>query len=185
LADAVADLEQAVTELPPAGAPRAWPRAAHALVALASAAPERATAALPQFTGARVWQLRMYAARAAAQLRDRAALDRLARDEDDNVAEAAVEALQKLAGHDADAMFIAALARNGNQVIRAAAVALVDSPHPDQAVPPLTATLQRLVKDGRGNSHDARDALGRALKSLGVSASAAVPGRVEDALNAH
>ena len=182
--DVVAALEHAVTEFPPAGAPRAWHRAAHGLVALASAAPERATAALPQFTGARVWQLRMYAARAAAQLRDRAALERLARDEDDNVGEAAVDALQKLAGHDADPIFIAALARSGNQIIRAAALALVDSPHPDEAVPPLKATLQRLVKDGRDNSHDARDAVGRALKSLGASTSSEVPSKIDNDLSA-
>src|SRR5438270_99140 len=113
----------------------------------------------PQFTGSRVWQLRMYAARAAAQLRDRAVLERLARDDDDNVAEAAVDALHTLAGHDADAIYTAALARTGNQIVRAAALALLDSPHADAAVPALTASLQHLVKDGRDNSHDARDAL--------------------------
>jgi len=183
-ADAVAALEQAVTDRPPAGATRTWHRAAHALVALAAAAPERATAVLPQFIGAPVWQLRMYAARAAAQLRDRAALERLARDEDDNVAEAAVEALQKLAGHDADPIFSAALARNGNQIIRAAASALVDSPHRDEVVPPLKATLQRLVREGRDNSHDARDAIVRALTSFGAPASGEIPSKVDNDLNA-
>jgi cyclophilin family peptidyl-prolyl cis-trans isomerase/HEAT repeat protein len=181
--DAVAALEHAVTDLPPAGAPRAWHRAAHALVALATAAPERATAALPQFIDSRVWQLRLYGARAAAQLGDRAALERLARDDDDNVAEAAVEALQKSAGHDADAIYAAALARNGNQILRAAAAALAGSPHADVAVPPLKAALQRLVKEGRDNSHDARDAIALALTSLGASASGAVPAKIDNDLN--
>jgi len=183
-AEAVAALDHAATELAHAGAPRAWHRAAHALVALASAAPDRAAAALPQFTGSRIWQLRLYAARAAAQLANRGVLETLARDEDDNVAEAAVEALQQLAGHDADAIYTADLARSGNQIVRAAALALVDSPHSDAAVPALKATLQRLVKEGRDNSHDARDAIGRALTSLGATANGSVPSRIENDLNA-
>jgi cyclophilin family peptidyl-prolyl cis-trans isomerase len=183
-AEAVAALEHAVSDLAPAGAPRAWHRAAHALVALASASPESATAALAQFTGSHTWQMRAYAARAAAQLGNRAVLETLARDEDDNVAEAAVEALHKLAGHDADAIYVGDLARSGNQIVRAAALALVDSPHADSAVPVLKSTLQRLVKEGRDNSHDARDAIGRALASLGVSASGTVAATIENDLNA-
>ena len=182
-AEAVAALDHVLTELAHAGAPRAWHRAAHALVALAAASPDRAAAALPQFTGSRVWQLRLYAARAAAQLADRAVLETLARD-DDNVAEAAVEALQKLAGHDADQIYTADLARGGNQIVRAAALALVDSPHPVAAVPALKTALQRLVKEGRDNSHDAREAIGRALTSLGASANGSVPAKIENDLNA-
>jgi cyclophilin family peptidyl-prolyl cis-trans isomerase len=182
--DAVTALELAVADLSQAGAPRGWHRAAHALVALATAAPERATAALPQLAGSRIWQLRVYAARAAAQLGDRAALERLARDDDDNVGETAVEALQKLAGHDADTIYAAALSRSGNQILRAAAVALVDSPHADVVVPPLKAALQRLVKDGRDNSHDARDAIARALGSVGASASGSIPSTIDNDLNA-
>ncbi|HXI27043.1 MAG TPA: hypothetical protein VNG89_01430, partial [Vicinamibacterales bacterium] len=75
--DAVAALEHDVTDLSHVGEPRGWHRAAHALVALAAAAPERGAAALPQFTGSRVWQLRLYSARAAALLNDRPTLHRL------------------------------------------------------------------------------------------------------------
>src|SRR5262249_53879805 len=96
-ADAAAARDHAVADLPPAGTPRAWHRPAHALVALASASRERAAAVLPQFAGASAWQLRLYAARAAAQLGDRATLERLALDADDNVCETAVEALQTIA----------------------------------------------------------------------------------------
>ena len=165
--DAVAALERTVTDLSDAGSARSWHRAAHALVALATAMPARGTAALPQFTGSRIWQLRMYAARAAAQLEDRQALDKLARDEDDNVREAAVEGLRKLAGHAADAVYVAQLTRNGHQILRAAAVALDGTPHPEEALPALKSAYQRLVAEGHDNSHDARDAMAKTMTALG------------------
>jgi len=183
-AEAVAALEHAVGDPAQAAAPRAWHRAAHALVALSMAAPERGAAALAQFSGSPVWQLRLYSARAAAQLGDRATLQRLATDGDDNVCEAAVEALQKLVGHDADAIYAADLVRNGHQILRAAAIALVDSPHADIVVPPLQTTLQRLVREGHDNSHDARDAIVRALTSLHIQAKSAIPERIDNDLNA-
>jgi cyclophilin family peptidyl-prolyl cis-trans isomerase len=166
--DAVAALERSVTDLSDAGSARGWHRAAHALVALAAASPERGAAALKQFTGSRIWQLRLYAARAAAQLKDRAALDALGKDDDDNVREAAVEALRKLAGHEADEIYIAGLSRSGNQILRASALALDGTPNREQAVPAIRAVWQRLLADGRDNSHDARDAIRRTLSSLGV-----------------
>jgi cyclophilin family peptidyl-prolyl cis-trans isomerase/HEAT repeat protein len=166
--DAVAALERTVRDLSDASQPRAWHRAAHALVALAAAEPASAATALPQFTAARTWQLRMYAARAAAQLKDREALETFARDEDDNVAETAVEGLHKLADHDADTVYVAALSRKGYQILRAAALALDGTPHADQAQPALTAAWQRLIAEGHDNSHDARDAIGKALTSLGA-----------------
>src|SRR6185295_14349947 len=91
--DAVAALERTVTDLSDAAAARGWHRTAHALVSLASAAPARGAAALPQFTGSRIWQLRLYSARAAAALKDRETLEKLAADEDDNVREAAIDGL--------------------------------------------------------------------------------------------
>jgi cyclophilin family peptidyl-prolyl cis-trans isomerase len=166
--DAVAALERTIDDLSGAGGARGWHRAAHALVALASAQPSRGAAALPQFTGSRIWQLRMYAARAAARLEDRDALEKLARDEDDNVREAAVDGLRAFAAHDADAVYVSQLSRNGYQILRAAALALEGTPHPDQAVPALNAAWQRLIADGRDNSHDARDAIAKALTSVGA-----------------
>ena len=166
--DAVSMLEHAVTDLSQAGAPRAWHRAAHAIVALASAAPERASATLAQFSGSRIWQLRLYAARAAAQLSNRTALDALAKDDDDNVREAAIEGLRKVAGHDADALYIAGLARSGHQIVRASAAALDGTPHQDEAIPALKSALQQLTAEGRDNSHDARAAIAKTLTSLGA-----------------
>ena len=164
--DAVALLVHEVDDLSHAGSPRGWHRAAHALVALSAASPERATAALAQFTGSRIWQLRMYAARAAATLKDRERLDGLARDEDDNVREAAIEGLRRVAGHAADATYVGQLTRSGNQVLRLSALALEGTPAPGEAVPALKAAWQRLVGEGKDNSHDARDAIAKTLASL-------------------
>src|SRR4029077_10720749 len=63
--DAVAALERIVTDLSDAASVRGWHGTAHACVSLPAAAPPRGAAVLPQFTGSRIWQLRMYAARAA------------------------------------------------------------------------------------------------------------------------
>ena len=164
--DAVDALVRTVNDLSDAASARGWHRAAHAIVALAAAAPVRGAAALPQFTGSRIWQLRMYAARAALQLHDRAALEPLAKDDDDNVREAAVEGLRTVAGHDADAIYVSGLARNGYQIVRASAAALDGTPHPELAVPALKAAWQRLIAEGRDNSHDARDAIANALAGL-------------------
>jgi cyclophilin family peptidyl-prolyl cis-trans isomerase len=166
--DAVARLLLEVDDLSRAGSPRSWHRAAHALVALATAAPERATAALGQFKGSRIWQLRMYAARAAAALADRETLAALASDDDDNVRETAVEGLRKVAGHAADSVYIAQLTRPGNQLLRASALALEGTASADAAAPALKAAWQRLVGEGKDNSHDARDAIAKTLASLGA-----------------
>jgi len=162
--DAVARLERALDAGAEVDAPRAWHRAAHALVALAAAAPDRAAATLPTFASSSIWQLRMYAARAAAQLGDRATLEKLASaDDDDNVREAAIEALSRIAGHEADRVFVANLSRSGYQAVRAAARALTGSPTLEAATPALEAALTRLVHEGHDNSHDARAAIEKAL----------------------
>jgi cyclophilin family peptidyl-prolyl cis-trans isomerase/HEAT repeat protein len=176
-ADAVAALERAVADLTPEVGPRGWHRAAHAIVALASASPERAASGLAPFTTSRIWQARMYAARAAAQLANRETLDALSKDDDDNVREAAVEGLRKVAGHDADAIYIAGLARTGNQIVRASALALEGTPHADQARPALAAARQRLVAEGRDNSHDARDAIDRTLAGIDADPRVKTSGR--------
>jgi cyclophilin family peptidyl-prolyl cis-trans isomerase/HEAT repeat protein len=165
--DAVTRLERAINDAAAASTARGWHPAAHASVALAVAAPERATAALGQLTGSSVWQVRMYAARAAAILKNRERLEQLARDGNDNVAEAAMEGLRALAGHDSDPSFVAALSRPGYQAVRMAALGLNGSPNVDVAVPALRAALQRLTTEGRANSLDARRALAETLTRLG------------------
>jgi cyclophilin family peptidyl-prolyl cis-trans isomerase len=180
--EAVALLVHEVDDLSRAGSPRGWHRAAHALVALSAASAERGAGALAQFKGSRVWQLRMYAARAAAILKDREALDALASDEDDNVREAAIEGLRKVTGHAADAIYVAQLTRSGNQVLRLSALALEGTPGPDQAVPALKAAWQRLVAEGKDNSHDARDAIAKTLVSLGADPRGQTPKRAGAAI---
>ena len=184
-ADAIAALEQAVGEV--SGAGERWHRPAHAIVALAGAAPERARSVLASFVASPLWQVRMYAARAAAVLTDRAALEKLAADADDNVCEAAIDGLSKVAGHDADASYRAALGRRGYQAVRAAALGLTidgkaaaDGGHdsagngdksgrgsPETAAA-LKASLDRLNAEAHDNSRDARTAIADALDSLGV-----------------
>ena len=164
--DAIGLLERLVNEAPDAGAARAWHRAAHALVALAAAAPDRSPAPLGRSAISRPWQMRMYAARAAAAVPDKALLEKLAADDEDNVREAAVEGLTKVAGHAADAVYVSQLGRSGYQVLRAAAIALDGASDPDRAVPALQSAYERLVAEGRDNSHDARDAIQKTLAGL-------------------
>jgi cyclophilin family peptidyl-prolyl cis-trans isomerase len=172
--EAVTRLEDAITDLSAVNSPRGWHRAAHAGVALAFAQPERAAALLGHLAGSNIWQLRMYAARAATILKDRVRLAALARDANDNVVEAAIEGLRAVSGHDSDALYVAALSRTGYQAVRMAALALDGSPDP-AAASALKAALDRLVDEGRANSLDARRAIVDALSHGDASRSAESP----------
>jgi cyclophilin family peptidyl-prolyl cis-trans isomerase len=163
---AVSLLERTVNDLSGAGTPRAWHRSARAIVALAAAAPMQAVSALPQFVSSTRPALRVYAARAAALLRERAILEKLAADPDDNVVEAAIDGLSKVAGHDADPLYVGALSRTGYQAIRAAALALDHTPKPEAAIPALAAVWQRLSDENRANSADTRASLAATLTRL-------------------
>ena len=107
-----------------------WHGAAHAIVAVARLAPTEARPRLEALSTDRVWQLRRAAARAAGVLHDTLRLRRLATDRDDNVAETAIELLRERTGRTDDTLYLAALARRGAQVVRAAAIALKGSSHP-------------------------------------------------------
>ena len=93
--EAVAALERAVADRSEADAGRGWHRTAHALVALAGAAPERIGDVLNLSATSGTWQLRMYAARAAAIAGDQTRLETLAADSDERVANAALAGLQR------------------------------------------------------------------------------------------
>lgn len=173
---AVATLTTHVADLADAEAPRNWHRAAHALLALGTAAPTVAGDRLPVFAAARTWQLRVYAARTAAVLERRDVLDQLARDPYDNVVEAALIGLRTRAGHSADAVYVSALSREGYQVIRAAALALEGSPSASTVVEPLKRALEQAEDDGRPGAADARTALRATLASLGSPARTPKPG---------
>jgi cyclophilin family peptidyl-prolyl cis-trans isomerase/HEAT repeat protein len=144
-----------------------WRRPAHAMVALARAAPERARPMLARFLRASQWQSRMYAAHAAGRLGDVNALRQIAGDANDNVREAAIAELSKTAKHDADAIYIKALAASDFQLVMAAAGALAGSPDRETAVPALVSTLARLTALDSDSSRDPRVAVLDRLNELG------------------
>jgi cyclophilin family peptidyl-prolyl cis-trans isomerase/HEAT repeat protein len=149
-----------------------WHRPAHAFVALARVAREPATPLLASFGEHPIWQVRMYAARAATALAAAARLERLASDADDNVRHAAIEGLRSTRRHAADAFYVDALARRDYQLVMLAAQALEGSPDPAAAVPALVAAFSRLSAEKRDTSRDTRLALLARLKELGSQAQA-------------
>lgn len=136
-----------------------WHAPAHAITALARLAPTRARALLQQIAPSPIPWLRMYAANAAGTLSDTAMLRRLARDRDDNVKEAAIDALSRVAGHVGDDEYIAALSSRGYQAVRAGARALKGSPRGVALLPPIIAAAERIRADSSETSRDARLAL--------------------------
>jgi cyclophilin family peptidyl-prolyl cis-trans isomerase len=166
----VAALREWVDALPAAASRRAangvsWHAAAHGLVALAKARPGEARSRVPVLARHAQWQVRMYAARAAAVLSDTATLRTLARDANDNVKEAAIDALARLTPGERE-IFIAALASNGAQAVRAAAIALKGTSDP-VAIEAARSTFERWVARANESERDARVAL---LEAAGRSA---------------
>jgi cyclophilin family peptidyl-prolyl cis-trans isomerase len=101
----------------------------------------------------------VYVARAATILADTASLRTLARDTDDNVKEAAIDGLSKVAGHSADEVYLATLSARGYQAVRAAARALGGSPRKNDVLSPVIGTLRRIRLDSSETSRDTRLAL--------------------------
>ncbi|MDE3154962.1 MAG: peptidylprolyl isomerase [Acidobacteriota bacterium] len=149
-----------------------WHRPAHALVALAKRAPAAAAAVLPAFAASDIWEVRMYAARAAGVLHAQETIHRLALDPDDNVRNAALESLQAVSGHAGDPIYVLALAQPDDQLVRTAALALAGTFRRDEAVPALLAALDRIAAQHRDTSRDVRMALLDRLEELGTKANA-------------
>jgi cyclophilin family peptidyl-prolyl cis-trans isomerase/HEAT repeat protein len=187
-----ADAQQArpAASAPAAGAarvsqPREWHRAAHALVALARVAPDRAAPFMARAAAHETWQVRMYAARAAGLLKDRATLDALAADADDNVRHAAVETLQPLVGHEADQQYLASLERSDYQLLRATARALAGTTRKPEASAALLKAFVRISKDRKDTSRDARIALLDTLDEAGRDPSGRTSGSASGSTNAN
>jgi cyclophilin family peptidyl-prolyl cis-trans isomerase len=147
-----------------------WHAAAHGVVALARLRPGEARPRAATLARHRQWQIRMYAARAAAVMADTGLLRALARDADDNVKEAAIDALSKLTGHADDAIYLAALNASGAPAVRAAAIALkgsAGSARPD-AARAASAAFERWAARGNASERDVRVAL---LEAAGRPAS--------------
>ena len=144
-----------------------WHAAAHAIVALARLRPDEARERLFRIAAHPQWQVRMYAASAAAAMGDHGRLRTFARDTNDNVKEVAITGLAKLTGHADDSIYIAALNAEGAQAVRAAAIALKGSPHPD-AARAANAAFERFVARANASERDVRIAL---LEAAGRPAS--------------
>ena len=102
---------------------RSWHREAHALVAAAKRVPERAAMAIPAFRTHNLWQVRMYAARAADPLKD------VARSRSSPTTTTTTCARRRwcrcsgIAGAErSQPAFIAALGRHDYQLVRTAAI---------------------------------------------------------------
>jgi cyclophilin family peptidyl-prolyl cis-trans isomerase len=143
--------------------PTTWHRETHAFVALAKRAPDRAALSMEAFATHRSWWVRMYAVRAAVAANDLLHLDKLAYDANDNVREAALTPLRSLKKADADPALIAALDRSDVQLLKTAATFLKDSVPTDRLFRPLMTALQRLTKEGKETSRDARLSLLEAI----------------------
>ena len=135
-----------------------WQGAAFGLMALTRLRPSEAAFVMPQFAQARNPHLRRYAARAATVLKNIGALQTLARDRDDNVAEAAIEGLALVRSHLDDAIYLEAIQRPGAPVVRAAAEALKGSPRADVAAAALRM-FEKWVARQNSSAHDVRVAL--------------------------
>ena len=159
-----------------------WHGGAHGLVALARLRPAEAQPFMAKASRHPRWEVRTYVAKAASVLRDTTLLRRLARDRDDNVKDAAITELAKLAGHGADASYIAALEARGAQAVRSAALALKGSSH-TSARTALLRALERWRARRSDTERDVRvailDALGRpASEDAGPLAPAPLPPRI-------
>ena len=158
-----------------------WQREMHAFVSLAKRDRERAAISLLALAMHTTWQVRMYAARAAAILEDVPVLARLASDSEDNVAEAALVPLRRLAGADSDQVFVDVLSRRTKntlriaqtrpyEVIRTAAMALDNATPTPALVAALAGALERITAEQCETSRDTRLALITRLGQLGSPA---------------
>jgi cyclophilin family peptidyl-prolyl cis-trans isomerase/HEAT repeat protein len=169
---AVVALKRLVAAPVTAGPPdHRWQTGAHALLALARLDTTAARPLLPAIGGAERVETRIYAARAAAIVRDRTLLLRLAGDADRNVQEAAIIGLAATAGHEADSVYIRALSSSGYQVALAAATALDSTTYPT-GLPALLDAFERLSARRSENARDPRMAMLDRIATLGSAASA-------------
>ena len=144
-----------------------WHREAHALVALAKLAPQHAAIPLTSHSRHTVWQVRMYAARAAAAMNDSATLERLAADPNDNVREATLMPLKRLKENEAEPQFVAALGSKDYQLLRTAARELQKMTTSTAAGSALLDALLRVTAERKDTSRDARVALLERLREFG------------------
>ena len=159
--------------------PRAWHAPAHALVSLARTQPADATKILPLFVAHPIWQVRMYAARAASALGAVDTLTALMADPVDNVREAALSALIELQRPEAVAAALDSLNRSDYQLVLTAVRALADVDQTvdgnalaPKATTPLVTALSRITKESKDSSRDPRLAILNRLQGYGDASQA-------------
>ena len=150
-----------------------WHEPAHALLALAATDAATARSHAEAAIHHPVWQMRMYAARAATASGWIELLRPLAADRHANVAAAAIAGLSAGAGSAGDDLYLAALASDDGQLLMAAAAALANGA---QSVEHLLAALDRVSAHERETSRDPRRALLEAIGSLGSTNNAEAVG---------
>jgi cyclophilin family peptidyl-prolyl cis-trans isomerase/HEAT repeat protein len=144
-----------------------WQRPAHALVSLAMMDATFVEPLLTRFAENESQWVRTYSAHAATEAGLLPPLERLASDRVDNVRQAAVSGLSRLAGHEADSVYVVQLARNDYQLVMTAARALEGSPKRESAVAALLTALDRITTERRETSRDVRRAIIRRVEELG------------------
>lgn len=144
-----------------------WHRGARAMVSLARIAPNRVRGVLNRAATSRTWQVRMYAARAAAVLGDPDRLRDFTTDQDDNVREAAIAGLLRVRGHGADSIFMVQLRRPDYQLVRSTAAALAGTPNKAPVAAALVAALERITAERKETSRDPRVAILERLAEVG------------------
>ncbi|HJR61752.1 MAG TPA: peptidylprolyl isomerase [Vicinamibacterales bacterium] len=144
-----------------------WRRESHALVSLAKRSPSHLEIPLSSHARHPVWQVRMYAARAAAAASVLPTLELLAADPHDNVRDATLGALRRLKADQAEPHFVAALDRSDYQLLRTAAREMAGL----QITPALTAglagALTRVTAERKDTSRDTRVAILERLREFG------------------
>ena len=158
-------LNQIASQIP--DGPRAWHRAAHAVVALAKSSPADARPLLARYAGHPIWQVRMYAAHTAGPLGDVETLSRLGRDTHHNVREAALSELIALKRAEAVPVALDAVTATDYQLVMTSARALATSTDTATAVSALQKAHGRISAERRDTARDALNAIRDALKVLG------------------
>ena len=145
-----------------------WRRESHALVSLAKRSP--AHLEIPLVTHARhaKWQVRMYAARAAAAANELPTLELLAADPHDNVREATLPALRRVKQDAAEPHVLAALERNDYQLLRTAAREMAGMRSTPALAAALVSALGRVTAQGKDTSRDTRIAIIERLEEFGT-----------------
>ena len=144
-----------------------WRRESHALVSLARLAPDRLEIPLVSHSRHIVWEVRMYAARAAAAANMVPALERLAMDPHDNVREAAIGGLRRLKGDEAEPYVLAALRRSDYQLLRTTAREMAGMRPTAALTGALLEALSRVTAERKDTSRDTRLALLERLREFG------------------